>query len=211
MGIDGDFEARPCVVQKATHVGARGYHPPRHKQHIHQVGKHRRICVRMKRGLRGFVEAKPWTKPTSENRRNKAAPRHAYLHLLSWNVAQQIPGGAAAGKAWSCVKASQRVCTHFCAIWRETITGRSCACKTSPRRMEMWPLRRLSVTGCVAAEALPFVVGGSFCVKGRNCALDVCWEGKKFRVICSQSTPSCDAFARERLGRPSLAGHITWK
>ena len=44
--------------------------------------------------------------------------------------------------------------------------------------------RRLAIV--VAAETLPFVIGGSFCVKRRNCALDVCWERKKFRVICSQ-------------------------
>ena len=33
------------------------------------------------------------------------------------------------------------------------------------------------------------VVSGSFCVKGRSCAIDVCWEGKKFRVICSHLNP----------------------
>ena len=37
----------------------------------------------------------------------------------------------------------------------------------------------------VAAETLPLVIDGSFRVQGRNCALDICWEGKKFRVICS--------------------------
>ena len=39
-------------------------------------------------------------------------------------------------------------------------------------------------------ETVPYVIGGSFCVKGRNCALDVCWEGKKLRVICSHLNPS---------------------
>ena len=43
--------------------------------------------------------------------------------------------------------------------------------------------RRLAIV--VAAETLPFLIGGSFCVKVRNCALNVCWERKKFRVICS--------------------------
>ena len=37
----------------------------------------------------------------------------------------------------------------------------------------------------VAAEILPFVIGCSFCVKRRNGALNICWEGKKFRRICS--------------------------
>ena len=43
--------------------------------------------------------------------------------------------------------------------------------------------RRLAIV--VAAETLPFMIGGSFYVKRRNCALDVFCEGKKFRVLCS--------------------------
>ena len=46
--------------------------------------------------------------------------------------------------------------------------------------------RRLAIA--VATEILPFLIG-SFCVKGRNCALDDCWDGKKFRVICSHLNP----------------------
>ena len=47
-------------------------------------------------------------------------------------------------------------------------------------------LQRLHATGqlrlpmVVAAENVPHVIGGSFCMKGRNCAVDVCWEVKKF-------------------------------
>ena len=48
--------------------------------------------------------------------------------------------------------------------------------------------RRLAIV--VAAETLPFMIDGSFRVQGRNCALDVWREGKKFRVICSLSSPS---------------------
>ena len=48
--------------------------------------------------------------------------------------------------------------------------------------------RRLAIV--VAAETLPFMSDGSFRVQGRNCALDVCREGKKFRVICSHFSPS---------------------
>ena len=47
--------------------------------------------------------------------------------------------------------------------------------------------RRLAIV--VAAETVPYVIGGSFCVKGKNCALDVCWEGKTFRMICSHLAP----------------------
>ena len=42
----------------------------------------------------------------------------------------------------------------------------------------------------VAAGFLSFVIGGSFSVNGRKSAADVCWEGKKFRVICSHLNPS---------------------
>ena len=35
---------------------------------------------------------------------------------------------------------------------------------------------QLRLATVVAAEAI--CVGGFFCVKRRNCALDVCWEGK---------------------------------
>ena len=35
-----------------------------------------------------------------------------------------------------------------------------------------------------------FVNTDSFCVRGRSCCLDVCWEGKTFRVICSHLSPT---------------------
>ena len=41
----------------------------------------------------------------------------------------------------------------------------------------------------VAAEITKCVVNGSFCVKRRSCAIEVCWEGKKFRAICSHLNP----------------------
>ena len=58
----------------------------------------------------------------------------------------------------------------------------------------------------VAAETLPFVDGSSVRVKGRNCALDVCWEGKKFRVICSHLRPSSvmHVYAEDPEDLPSL-------
>ena len=33
------------------------------------------------------------------------------------------------------------------------------------------------------------MVNSSFRVRGRNCSIDVCWEEKKFRVICSHLNP----------------------
>ena len=42
----------------------------------------------------------------------------------------------------------------------------------------------------VAAGFLPFVIGSSLSVTGRSCAIEVCWEGKKFRAICSHLNPS---------------------
>ena len=73
-----------------------------------------------------------------------------------------------------------------------------------------WQLRLAIV---VAAETLPFVIGGSSCVKGRNCALDVCWEGKNFRVICSHLNPLSvmHLYAKDLDDLCLLAGDVTWK
>ena len=109
--------------------------------------------------------------------------------------------GAAADKGWSLLKASKRVCTFCCATWRRNVPWSVMLCMleftasngevvtetaeghrvfaTPPCKGQL----RLAIV--VAAETLPFVIGGSFCVKGRNCALDVLLGGKKFRVICS--------------------------
>ena len=115
----------------------------------------------------------------------------------------------------------------FCAIWRETITGRSCGCKNSPRRMEMWSLRRLRVTRCLQRLHVrgndvwrwwsqrrppPFVVGGSFCVKREELRSRCLLGGEEMQINLFTSQPfECDAPFRERLGRPSLArlgGHF---
>ena len=91
-------------------------------------------------------------------------------------------GGAATDNELSLFKASEGVCTVSARFgkgarihrveWRQVFA-------TPPCKGQL----RLAIV--VAAETVPHVIGGSFCVKGRNCALDVCWEGKKFRVICS--------------------------
>ena len=47
--------------------------------------------------------------------------------------------------------------------------------------------RRLA--SVVAAAFKKCIVNSSFCVRGRNCSIDVCWERKKFRVICSHLNP----------------------
>ena len=47
--------------------------------------------------------------------------------------------------------------------------------------------RRLAMV--VAAAFTKCIVNSSFRVRGRNCSIDVCWERKKFRVICSLLTP----------------------
>ena len=49
---------------------------------------------------------------------------------------------------------------------------------------------QLQLAIVVSAETLAFVKTDSFCVKGRHCCLEVCWEGKKFRVICSHLSPT---------------------
>ena len=47
--------------------------------------------------------------------------------------------------------------------------------------------RRLAIA--VAVELTPCIIGGSFSVKRRGCAPDVCWEGKKVAVVCSHLNP----------------------
>ena len=101
----------------------------------------------------------------------------------------------------------QKRLQNSCEIWVRIIAGQFYACKNSLRQTANWSPRRPRDTGClqrlhargshawrclamvVAAEITSCVVNGSFCVKGRSCAIDVCWEGKKFRVICSHLNP----------------------
>ena len=47
--------------------------------------------------------------------------------------------------------------------------------------------RRLAIV--VAAACAKCIVNSSSRVRGRNCSIDVCWERKKFRVICSHLNP----------------------
>ena len=87
-----------------------------------------------------------------------------------------------------------------CATWGGIIAGQFCACKNSLRRngelvtetteghqvFATPPCpgqRRLAIV--VAAAFRKCIVNSSFRVRGRNCSVDVCWERKKFRVICS--------------------------
>ena len=54
-------------------------------------------------------------------------------------------------------------------------------------------MRRLHVLGSDAWRSWSAfrkcMVNSSFWVGGRNCSVDVCWERKKFRVICSHLNP----------------------
>ena len=47
--------------------------------------------------------------------------------------------------------------------------------------------RRLGIV--VAAGVTTCIVNHYFCVRGRTCVIDVCWEEQKFRVICSHLNP----------------------
>ena len=142
----------------------------------------------------------------------KAAPRFPCLHLLSWNVAQVLAGPARAksGAVSTEAKGFQQFLRDLVKDYRWSIlclqeftasNGEVVTETAEGHRVFATPpckgQRRLAIV--VAAETLPFVIGGSFCGKGRNCALDVCWEGKKFRVICSHLSPSSvlHAYAKE--------------
>ena len=50
---------------------------------------------------------------------------------------------------------------------------------------------------CVAAAFTKCIVNSSFRVRGRNCSIDVCWETKKFRVICLNPGSVMHMYARD--------------
>ena len=122
-----------------------------------------------------------------------AALRGARFYLLSWNVAC-VPAGRPLTKNGACSQTRESVCKNPARSWSEIIAGQFYPCKNSLRQTANWSLRRPRDTGCfqrlhargsdawrscVAAEITSCVVNGSFCVKGRSCAIDVCWEGKQ--------------------------------
>ena len=72
--------------------------------------------------------------------------RNARVFICSWNVAQ-LPAEPLLTKGGAVSKQAKGL-HNFCAIWGETIIGRSHACKNSPRRVEKSSLRRLRATGC---------------------------------------------------------------
>ena len=97
--------------------------------------------------------------------------------------------GAATDKERSVLK------THLqnsCEIWGEIIAGQLCLQEftSSTGELVTETTEGHQVFAIVVAAEIPkCVVHGSFCVEERSCAIDVCWEGKKFRVICSHLNP----------------------
>ena len=85
---------------------------------------------------------------------------------------------------------------EFTTINGEVVTGTS-DCHPVFAKLPCKGQLRLAIV--VAAGFYPFVVGGSFSVTGRSCAIDVCWEVKKFRVICSHQPLERDACAHQRI------------
>ena len=133
----------------------------------------------------------------------QAAPRNAYFHLLSWNVAQ-VPAGPPLTRSGACSKQAKGFAqflrdlekdSHWSMLRLQEFTASNGEVVTETAEGH-WvfatpPCKgQLRLAIVVAADTLPFVIGGSFRVKGRNCALDVWWEVKKSRVICSHSNPS---------------------
>ena len=100
-----------CVVQEScARSGARL--PPTAAQTASplKIGENMRNCARMERGLDGFVE---------RSHGRSQSPRIGEIGCSTVCVSSSAlvecgtsPGGTAAVKGWSCVKASQRVCTN---------------------------------------------------------------------------------------------------
>ena len=108
--------------------------------------------------------------------------------------------GAANDKKWCTLKTSKRIRKLSCETGGGITVGQSCAMQeftsshgelvtetTEGHRVFATPpcpgLRRLAIV--VAATLTKCMVNSSFRVRGRNCSIDVCWERKKFRVVCS--------------------------
>ena len=142
MAIVGDWERGRVWFQETTHGGARGYHLPPHNSTSTELAFSGDIVPGWNKDFTALCNEAMDEAKLGEYEKH-AVPRFAYLHLLSWTVAQD--------KGWSYVKAIQRVCT-ISARFGETVIGRSCACKNSPRRMEKSSLRRLRDTGVCNAS-----------------------------------------------------------
>ena len=65
--------------------------------------------------------------------------------------------------------------------------------------------RRLAIV--VSTAFTKCIVNSSFRVRGRNCSIDVSWERRNFRVVCSHLNKGSDARLCEGLGRPE---HACW-
>ena len=197
-GLRRRLVAGPCVVQENANERASGHNLSTHGQHIHRVGVHRRNCARTERGLHGFVKG---------SRGRGESPRVGETGGPTACVSSSVfvecgtnpltKGGSVSKQAkhfsqflrdfergdhWSILCLQEFTASNGDVV-TETAEGHrvfaSPPCKGQGR---------LAIV--VGAETLPCVVGGSFCVKGKNCALGVCWEGKKFRVILSHLNPS---------------------
>ena len=128
----------------------------------------------------------------------RAALRFPRFHILSWNV-PQVPAGPPRDRCGNISQTARDfeiflrglvkmfpwsiLCLQvFQASNGEVVTETSEGHRvfaTPPCKGQL----RLAIV--VSTEVLTSVKMDSLCVKGRNCSLDVAWEGNKFRAVCS--------------------------
>ena len=142
--------------------------------------------------------SKRWMRQILENRKQRRRRGGARLHLLSWNVAC-VPAGPPTTKRWGTLKTSKRIQEFPARLGRDhswsilcmqeftSSNGELVTETTEGHQVFATPpcpgQRRLAIA--VAAAFNKCIVNSSFRVRGRSCSVDVCWERKKFRVICT--------------------------
>ena len=129
-----------------------------------------------------------WMRQISGSRRYWRRLWGARLYLLSWNVAC-IPAGPPLTKSGACSKPAKTFAKFLRDVGRDHCWSILCMQEVTSSNGELVTETTEGLAIVVAAEITKCVVHGSFCVEGRSCAVDVCWEGKKLRVICSYLNP----------------------
>ena len=129
-----------------------------------------------------------WMRQISGSRRYRRRLRGARLYLLSWNVAC-TPAGPPLTKSGACSKPAKAFAKFLRDVGRDHCWSILCMQEVTSSNGELVTETTEGLAIVVAAEITKCIVHGSFCVQVRSCAVDVCWEGKKLRVICSHLNP----------------------
>ena len=131
-----------------------------------------RNCARMERELRGFVERSDG-RSQSPRIGETNGPTVCVFSSALVKCGTSF-GGAAADNGWSCFKTDY----HWSILRLQELTASNGVVTETAEGHQVFATPpcngQLRLAIVVATETLPFVIGGSFSVKGKNCALDVC-------------------------------------